>query len=125
VVIVVTGALYMADRRMKTGDNYFRGFPAVWNVIAFYLFLLRPDAYVAAGAIGLLAIMTFVPVPFIHPLRVARLRPLNLVLLSTWSVLALVAVARDLKPGLWVNLCLITLGVYFLLAGFSRRAAAP
>ena len=27
VVIVVTGSLYFADRRMKTADYYFRGFP--------------------------------------------------------------------------------------------------
>src|ERR1700730_700983 len=26
IAIVVTGALYFADRRMKTEDNYFRGF---------------------------------------------------------------------------------------------------
>ena len=36
----VTGAIYFADRGMKTGDNYFRGFPAVWNLAAFYLYLL-------------------------------------------------------------------------------------
>ncbi|MFZ0650864.1 MAG: phosphatidylcholine synthase, partial [Pseudolabrys sp.] len=31
VVVVISGALYFADREMKTADNYFRGFPAVWN----------------------------------------------------------------------------------------------
>ena len=36
--IVVSGALYFADRRMKAADNCFRGFPALWNIIAFYLF---------------------------------------------------------------------------------------
>ena len=39
--IMVSGALYFADRRMKVSDNHFRGFPALWNVAAFYLFLLR------------------------------------------------------------------------------------
>src|SRR3979411_221664 len=39
--IVVTSALYFADRRMKTTDNHFRGFPALWNAVAFYLFLLQ------------------------------------------------------------------------------------
>ena len=43
VAIAVTGALYFADRNMKTDDNHFRGFPAVWNVIAFYLLLLKPS----------------------------------------------------------------------------------
>src|SRR3954451_7465362 len=41
VGIAVSGALYFADRRMKTADNHFRGFPALWNAAAFYLFLLR------------------------------------------------------------------------------------
>src|ERR1700693_3470049 len=40
LIIVVTGSLYFADRAMKTPDYYFRGFPALWNVAAFYLFLL-------------------------------------------------------------------------------------
>ena len=39
--IMVSGALYFADRRMKASDNHFRGFPALWNVAAFYLFLLH------------------------------------------------------------------------------------
>ena len=39
--IAVSGVLYFADRRMKTPDNYFRGFPALWNAAAFYLFLLQ------------------------------------------------------------------------------------
>ena len=42
IVIVVTGALYFADREMKTADYYFRGFPALWNVAAFYLFCSSP-----------------------------------------------------------------------------------
>ena len=41
-MIAVTAALYFADRNMKTDDNHFVGFPAVWNLIAFYLLLLKP-----------------------------------------------------------------------------------
>ncbi len=36
--IVISGALYFSDRRMKTDDNHFRGFPALWNGAAFYCF---------------------------------------------------------------------------------------
>jgi len=121
VVIVVTGALYFADRRMKTGDNYFRGFPAVWNVPVFYLFLLRPDPWIAAAAIALLAVLTFVPVPFLHPLRGVRLRPINVALLVIWSVLAFVAVIRDMMPGPWIGGALCVIALYFLGAGVLRR----
>ena len=50
VVIAITGALYFADRNMKTDDNYFRGFPAVWNLVAFYLYVLTPAEWIAAAS---------------------------------------------------------------------------
>ncbi len=55
LIVTVSGALYFADRRMKTPDSYFRGFPALWNVAAFYLFLLKPLPWLGAAAIAVLA----------------------------------------------------------------------
>jgi len=121
IAIVITGALYFADRRMKTTDNYFRGFPGVWNVPAFYLFLLRPDPWIAAAAIALLAVLTFVPVPFLHPFRVVRLRAVNIALLAVWSALAFVAVIRDMMPGPWITGALCVIALYFLGAGVLRK----
>ena len=74
LLIVVTSALYFADRDMKTADNYFRGFPALWNAVAFYLFVLKPTPWLAVAAIIVLAVLTFVPFKFLHPFRVTRLR---------------------------------------------------
>jgi len=121
VTIIISGALYFADRQMKTSDNYFSGFPAVWNVPVFYLVLLRPDPWAATAAILLLAVATFLPIPFVHPFRVARLRWLSIALLAVWSVLAFVAVLRDMMPGPWITGGLCAIAVYFLGAGFLRR----
>ena len=121
VAIVVTAALYFADRRMKTADNYFLGFPGVWNGVVFYLFLLQPNPWIAAGVVALLAVMTFVPVAFVHPFRTRRLRALNAVLLAAWALLALIAVARDMMPGVWITGALCVIGLYFLGAGLLRR----
>ena len=30
--VAIASSIYFADRRMKTKDNWFRGFPALWNV---------------------------------------------------------------------------------------------
>ena len=122
VVIVVTGALYFADRSMKTADNYFSGFPAVWNAPVFYLFLLRPDPWIAAAAILVLAVLTFVPIPFLHPFRVRRFRVFNALLIVAWAVLAVVALVRDMSPGPWVTGALCAIALYFLGAGLMRRA---
>ena len=63
ILIVITGALYFArPRQMKTADNYFRGFPAVWNLAAFYLYLLEPPPWLAAAAVAALAGLTFAPI---------------------------------------------------------------
>ncbi|HXW23672.1 MAG TPA: phosphatidylcholine synthase [Xanthobacteraceae bacterium] len=125
IVIVTTGVLYFADRRMKTADNYFRGFPAVWNAAAFILFLLRPGPWVSGAMIAALAVLTFVPIVFVHPFRVVRLRALNAVLLAVALVLCVVAIARDLAPGPWVTGSLCAVCVYFLGAGLLRRRSDP
>ena len=121
VIVVVTGAIYFADRNMKTADNYFRGFPALWNAAAFYLFLLKPAPWLAAAILVLLAALTFVPFKFLHPMRVARLQSLNVVALILWSVLALIAVLRDLDPGPWFVGGLVAIGVYFLAVGLTEK----
>jgi phosphatidylcholine synthase len=121
ILIVVTGALYFADRQMKTADNYFRGFPALWNAAAFYLFLLKPMPALAATIVVVLAALTFVPFKFLHPMRVARLRALNIAALILWSVLALIAVLRDLDPGPWVAVGLVAIGLYFLGVGLTEK----
>jgi phosphatidylcholine synthase len=121
VVVSVTGALYFADRNMKTDDNYFRGFPAMWNLATFYLYVLSPPEWLAALALLVLAALTFVPLPFVHPLRVKRLRPFNFALLSLWVVLAMVAVIDNLEPGDYVKSLLAVIAVYFLVAGLLRK----
>ncbi len=121
-VIAIVGALYFADREMKTPDNYFRGFPGVWNLVAFYLLLLQPAQWIAVATIVLFVILTFLPIRFVHPFRVAFMRPLTLALLVLWAVLALLAVSEGLKPAWWVTAALCGIGAYFLTLGcFPQR----
>ena len=121
LLIVVTGALYFADRLMKTSDYYFRGFPALWNVAAFYLFMLKPEPWVGAAAIIALAVLTFVPFHVVHPVRITHLRGVTTVALAAWAALAIAAVAQDLNPPPWVGAALCALAVYFVVIGFFRR----
>ena len=116
-VIVVTGALYFADRNMKTQDNFFRGFPGVWNLVAFYLLLLRPTPAISTATVAAFAALHFVPVRFIHPLRVGFLRVVTLALLVLWAVLAAVAVQEALNPAWWIKVALCAIALYFLCVG--------
>lgn len=121
LLIVIASGLYFADREMKMPGNYFRGFPALWNAAAFYLFLIRPPAWIATIVLIILLALTFAPFRFIHPVRVGRWRALNLALLALWAALALVAVLLDLDPGKWVTSALCAIGVYFFAFGLLPR----
>ncbi len=123
VLVVITGALYFADRQMKTPDNYFRGFPAVWNLGAFYLYLLEPPDWLAAAMVAVLAALSFAPIKFLHPLRVKRLRLFNIALLAVWAVLAFLAVIANLAPGPYVTWPLAAIAIYFFVAGLLRSPA--
>jgi phosphatidylcholine synthase len=110
--IAVTGALYFADRRMKTADNHFRGFPGLWNIAAFYLFLLHPAP--ALGSLGILILiaLTFVPFHFVHPVRVIRLRRLTLTLVSLGGALAIYTLVNDFAVGAPVTVALCAIALY-------------
>jgi len=112
VGVAVSGALYFSDRRMKSADNHFRGFPGLWNIAAFYLFLLRLPPVWSSLAVAMLIVLTFVPFHVLHPVRVVRLRWLTLSLIGAWTALAMVALINDFQAGIAVTLALCAIAVY-------------
>ena len=112
--IVVSSALYFADRRMKAADNHFRGFPALWNAAAFYLFLLHLPPALASLGVAVLIVLTFVPFHVLHPIRVVRLRWLTLWLLAAWAVLAIYTLACDFDVGAPITVGLCAIAAYIV-----------
>jgi phosphatidylcholine synthase len=121
MIVVVTGALYFADREMKTADNFFRGFPALWNLVAFYMYLLQPPEWLSCVVVVVFAALTFAPFEFVHPVRVARRRGLNIALAVIWAVLAALAVGENLEPSTWITVGLCAIGAYFMASGFLLK----
>jgi phosphatidylcholine synthase len=112
VGIAVSGALYFADRRMKSDDNHFRGFPGLWNMAAFYLFLLHWPPVASSLAVATLIVLTFMPFHVVHPVRVARLRWLTLCLIGAGTALAMVVLINDFNAGTSVTVALCAIGLY-------------
>lgn len=125
IVVAVVGALYFADRRMKTDGLAFRGFPAVWNMLIFVLMVVSPPEWVTLAVIAACALLTFAPIEFVHPVRVVALRSLTLAVTVLWSVLAIVALVEELDPGFAVKVALGLATVYLAGVGaflqFRRR----
>jgi len=114
VAIAVTGALYFADRRMKSADNHFRGFPGLWNIAALYLFLLQLPQALSSLAVAILIVLTLVPFNVVHPIRVARLRWLTLSLMGAWAALVMVALTNDFEVGAAVKVALCLIAIYIV-----------
>ena len=122
LIVIIASALYFADTRMKTKDNWFRGFPALWNVFVLYLFVFRLPWLVNAAAMLVAAALMFAPVVFVHPLRVVRMRPWTMLATLAWIVFALAAIFAHLAPDLWVKLGLIATALYFFGLPFLRHS---
>jgi phosphatidylcholine synthase len=122
IAIVVSGALYFSDLRMKTDDNHFRGFPTLWNVAAFYLFLLRPSPWIASIAIALLVVATFLPIRVMHPVRVERFRRFNIALVLFGCALGVFAVLRNFEVPVAVTAALCIIAVYVMFSDPIIRA---
>jgi phosphatidylcholine synthase len=112
--IAVSGALYFADRRMKSEDNHFRGFPGLWNVAAFYLFLLHLPPALSSLGVAVLIVLTFAPFRVVHPIRVVRLRGLTLSLIAVWALLAVFTLANDFDVSAPVTTGLCAIAAYIV-----------
>lgn len=113
LVITIASALYFADTRMKTSDNWFRGFPALWNVLLFYLFVFKPHAYVNAAILLAATALMFAPIVFVHPLRVEKLRLLTIGVTVFWCAAAMWALWQAFEPGWPAKAALVLGGLYF------------
>ena len=126
IAILLSSLFHVIDRDSKTEDGYFVGFPAIWNIVYLYLFAFMPPPTLALVAILVLVAFTFVPIHYVHPLRVERLRALTLIATFLWSVAAIGAVLNPFPSPLWVELLLACTALYFILIGAvrSRRGGA-
>lgn len=110
--VLVTSLYTFANLDMKTADNYFVGFPAVWNVVAFYMFILDTPPLANVAATAILGILTFTPLKFVHPLRVTALRPATLAATAAWAAASLWLVLIHPEPAPWALAIWVAASIY-------------
>jgi phosphatidylcholine synthase len=127
---ILSSSLYVFARRdMKTDDGYFRGFPGLWNVIAFYFFVLDPAPAACLIVVVALVVMTFAPVHVVHPFRARDYRPLLLGLTVVWTLTTPALLVPALGEGLRSVLAVLSVGSAALLIALgllrTARGARP
>jgi phosphatidylcholine synthase len=113
-VAAVGSALYFADSRMKTDDNWFRGFPACWNMLAVYWFAFSPPVWTAELVLLVFTALLFAPIAIVHPLRVARLRLTTVIISMVWVASAAAAMSGVAGLSWLAKTGLILSGLYFI-----------
>jgi phosphatidylcholine synthase len=120
--ILLSALYHFSDTESKAEDNSFIGFPAIWNVVALYLFVFAPAPGLAALTCLACIALTFVPSRWIHPMRVARWRGATLLALVAWFAAAAASLAHGLGDApAWAQIVLAAVAAYAiavpLLAG--------
>ena len=121
-LMVVSSAIYYADTGTKTADNFFSGFPIAWNMVVFTFFVVHPSEMVAFGFIVISVVLTFLPINFIHPVRVVRLRTLNLTVFAVWSVLSAISLLQHFHSPPFVAWGVAATGLYLYVIGAVLQA---
>jgi phosphatidylcholine synthase len=116
-LIVVSSAIYYADMGMKTDEYFFSGFPVVWNMLIFTLFVIDASATTALFAVLVSVVLTFLPISFLHPVRVRRLRTLNLAVFFLWCGFGGYALLLHFNSPPWVVTGMVLSGIYLYVIG--------
>ena len=92
-----------ANMNMKTSDYYFSGFPAVWNIAVLYFYILNTNEWINLSIIIFFFILTFIPIKFVHPLRVKKLRNFTIFATILWSATTLKLVISSKNMNLFTE----------------------
>ncbi len=118
--ILLSSLYHFTDVESKSKDYCFLGFPAIWNIFAYYVFILDTPYWITAGAVVLAVIGTFVPMPWIHPLRVVALRNVTLAAVAASAVASVVILLHGFPAPLWTQIVMSAVGLYFVVLAVAR-----
>lgn len=98
-LIMAVSCYTFANVGMKSSDYYFVGFPAIWNVVVLYFYLFNTGWQVNLCTVLILSVLTFVPIKFVHPLRVTHWRSFTIPMTVVWAAMTLSLVISGRNPG--------------------------
>ena len=94
-LVLLSSLYHFADTASKADDKCFVGFPAVWNIVAFCFFAWATPPWLAMSIALALVVLAFVPMHWLHPMRVRRYLAVNVAV----SMAGLVASVWVLSTG--------------------------
>jgi phosphatidylcholine synthase len=124
-LILISSLYHFSDMASKGEDYSFVGFPAIWNVVALYVFALALPQWLTYALVAACVVLTFVPMRWGHPMRVKHLRLTTIAVTLAWGAAAMAAVWSGFPAPLWTQIVLLaalayTVGLTLILTARSR-----
>ena len=83
-IILIISAISYSNSNLMTLDNFYKGFPCIWNILVFYLYLFEFQQFYNLLIISTCIVLKFIPIKFIHPLRVEKYRKYSIFFMLLW-----------------------------------------
>jgi phosphatidylcholine synthase len=119
-LILLSSLFHFSDTESKTEDHCFVGFPAIWNIVAFYVFAFQMPPWLAGAIVLMCVVFTFVPMAWAHPMRTPMLWPATLGLSAVWTVAAIVTLWSGFPAGWVAQLALAVVAAYGIGLALAR-----
>jgi phosphatidylcholine synthase len=113
-VILLSSLFCFCNLNMKSKDNYFIGFPAAWNVVIVYLYLLDFAPWLSLVTILVLAGLTLTKMKFLHPFRVKQFMSLNIGVTLLWMAVCALLIMQYPLNQTWLLLVWGLTTAYFV-----------
>ena len=123
-ILIFISIFSYVNLNILTNDNYYNGFPAIWNVIVLYFYIFGTSQNINLIFLILLILLKFSPLKCIHPLRVKKFKSLSIFFAFIWFIMSIfLVVIKDLNVNpvyelflmfLWVisNIYFITVSIF-------------
>ena len=113
-LILMVSALYYGKEGMVSADNYFVGFPVLWNMVVFYLvFVLSCSPLMNALLVVFFAILHFVPIKFAYPSQASRLKGVTIAATLVFLIALPLLVYYYPERPMWLKIVMILNLCYF------------
>ena len=113
-LILLSSLFCFCNVNMKSKDNYFVGFPAAWNVVVVYLYLLDFAPWLSFATIVLLSGLTLTRMKFLHPFRVRQFMPINIAVTLVWMLACGLLIVQYPANPTWLLAVWLLASAYFV-----------
>ena len=97
-ILIFISIFSYVNLNILTNDNYYNGFPAIWNVVVLYFYIFGTSQNINLIFLILLIFLKFSPLKCIHPLRVKKFKNLSIFFALIWFIMSIfLVVIKDLN----------------------------